>query len=290
MSVEVEHLNGRAWVGKHGYLTFPYQPPTQYMKTLLLLVLLSCSFFARAQKKYVGPPNNVGREYGNPKMPFVVSHLAGANKERLKRTSKKTHFFLNKIVCFRKMCRIQSGHTASLRSISFKKFKKKIERNAKKGVYKNIQGDSTGKRKLVVPKVKPIIIDSTDTQPFVSSPVVKTDSLIILGAELLFEINKSTLLSEHFATLDPIVDYLILNPDRSVKISGHTDNTGNEAHNVTLSKRRADVVAEYIVNSGIDIKRVKTSGLGSTKPLADNASEEGRKKNRRVELLLHDAE
>lgn len=119
---------------------------------------------------------------------------------------------------------------------------------------------------------------------------MKADSLIILGAELLFDENKSTLKSEHFPTLDPIVNYLISHPDRSVKISGHTDNTGTQQHNLTLSKRRADVVAEYLVDNGINIDRVSTFGFGSEKPIAPNTTNEGRKKNRRVELLIHGEE
>jgi chemotaxis protein MotB len=79
-----------------------------------------------------------------------------------------------------------------------------------------------------------------------------------------------------------------LHPERLVRISGHTDNTGREAHNLALSKQRADVVAEYLVSNGIDINRVETSGLGSAKPIEVNTSDEGRRKNRRVELLIHD--
>jgi outer membrane protein OmpA-like peptidoglycan-associated protein len=188
------------------------------------------------------------------------------------------------------MCRIQSGHTASLRAISFKKFRKKIARNAKRGEYKNlnIHSDSTHKRKPIVREPIPIRIDTVNTQPVISAPVVKADSLIVLGAEVLFELNKSTLRSEHFGTLKSIVDYLLLHPERLVRISGHTDNTGREAHNLTLSKQRADVVAEYLVSNGIDINRVETSGLGSAKPIEVNTTDEGRRKNRRVELLIHD--
>ncbi len=256
------------------------------MKALFLSVLLFGFFYVHAQ--YVGPPNNVGREYGNPKMPLMVSHLAGANKERLKRANKNSrHSIFGKILCFRKLCRIQSGHTASLRAISFKKFKKKVARNAKKGLYKRTQSDSTYKRKPVVREVMPVIIDTVTARP---TRVIKADSLIILSAELLFETNKSTLRSEHFATLNSIVYYLVLHPERSVKISGHTDNTGSEVHNLTLSKRRADVVAEYLVNNGVDINRVETFGLGSAKPLVVNTTDEGRKKNRRVELLIHDGQ
>ena len=254
------------------------------MKALLLSVLLFDFFYVNAQ--YVGPPNNVGREYGNPKMPLMVSHLAGANKERLKRANKNSrHSIFGKILCFRRLCRIQSGHSASLRAISFKKFKKKVARNAKKGLYKRTPSDSTYKRKPVVREVMPVVIDTATATP---TPAIKADSLIILGAELLFETNRSTLRSEHFATLNSIVDYLILHPERSVKISGHTDKTGSEGHNLTLSKRRADVVAEYLVRNGVDINRVETFGFGSAKPLVVNTTAEGRKKNRRVELLIHD--
>src|SRR5690606_39317273 len=105
------------------YLTFPSALPV-CMKVSFVLLLLSGFFGADAQ--YVGPPNNVGREYGNPKMPLMVSHLAGANKERLKRANRNSrHSVFGKILCFRKLCRIQSGHSASLRAISYKKFRKK---------------------------------------------------------------------------------------------------------------------------------------------------------------------
>lgn len=258
------------------------------MKITLLSVFLFGFIYVKAQK-FIGPPNNVGREYGNPKMPWMVSHLAGANKEVLKRANKNSrHSIFGKILCFRRLCRIQSGHTASLHSISFKKFKKKVARNAKKGVYKNIQTDTTRKLKPVVRKPIPVVIDTVHTQPTVSLPITKADSLIILGAELLFETNKSTLRSEHFVTLNSIVDYLRLHSERAVSISGHTDNTGKEAHNLSLSKQRADVVAEYLVDNGIAINRVETSGLGSAKPIAENTTDQGRKKNRRVELLIHD--
>jgi outer membrane protein OmpA-like peptidoglycan-associated protein len=254
------------------------------MKVFLLSFFLFCVIYAHAQT--VGPPNNVGREYGNPKMPWVVSHLAGANKERLRRANKNSrHSVLEKILCFRKLCRIQSGHSASLKAISFKKFRKKIARNAKKGLYRKPQSDSTRVRKPIKQEVVPIFTDTISVTP---APVMKADSLIVLGAEVLFETNKSTLRSEHFATLNSIVDYLISHAERSVRISGHTDDTGSEAHNFTLSKRRADVVAEYLVNNGVDIDRVETFGLGSSKPIVASTSNEARKKNRRVELLIHD--
>jgi outer membrane protein OmpA-like peptidoglycan-associated protein len=254
------------------------------MKALLLSILLLLFFSSSAQ--YVGPPKNVGREYGNPKMPLLVSHLTGPNKERLKRANRNSrHSILGKVLCFRKLCRIQSGHTASLKPMSMKKFERKVERNAKKGLYKRTQVDSTYKRKPVEQKALPVV-DTTTAAPVAS--ILKPDSLIVLSAELLFETNKSTLRREHFETMNSIVNYLVSHPERSVRISGHTDNIGSEDHNLALSKKRADVVAEYLVNNGVDNNRVESFGFGSTKPIVLNTTDEGRKKNRRVELLIRD--
>ncbi|HEY3402159.1 MAG TPA: OmpA family protein [Ohtaekwangia sp.] len=254
------------------------------MKVIFLSFLLYCISIPYVDAQ-VGPPRNVGREYGNPKMPLMVSHLAGANKERLKRANKNSrHSFFGKIICFRKLCRIQSGHSSSLRAISFNKFKKKVRRNAKKGLYKIPAKDSTRTpepSRNVTPPVADTVTASLPSE-------VKEDSLIILGAELLFETNKSDLRSEHLARLRSLVDYLVSHPERSVKISGHTDTTGSEQHNLTLSQRRAEVVAEYLVEEGVAIHRIETSGLGSSKPITTNDTEEGRKKNRRVELLIYD--
>lgn len=249
------------------------------MKALFLSLLLFGFFFSNAQKN---------KEHKYRKTPLMVSHLAGANRDILNRANKNSsHFILAKILCFRKLCRVQSAHSASLHSVSFKKFKKRIARNARKGEYKYLHRDSTNKAKQPVQEAIPVVIDTVNTSP---SPILKADSLIVLGAELLFETNKSTLRSDHFAALDPIVDYLILHPERFVKISGHSDNTGSRTHNFTLSKKRADVVAEYLVNNGVDIDRVETVGLGSDKPLVENTTEEGRMKNRRVELLIHNGQ
>lgn len=253
------------------------------MKALFLAAFLLGTIDATAQ--YVGPPSNVGREYGNPKMPLMVSHLAGANREMLKRANRNSrHSIFGRILCFRKLCRIQSGHTAPLQVMSRKQFNRKVARNARKGLYHRTQVDSVYKRKPV-PEVKPVRADTVTSPP---APIVKTDSLIILGAELLFEVNKSTLRSDHVSMLSPIVEYLKLHPYRLVTISGHTDDTGSEEHNLALSNRRARVVADYLIKSGIEIRRIETLGLGSANPLVPNTTNEGRRQNRRVELLIHD--
>ena len=128
---------------------------------------------------------------------------------------------------------------------------------------------------------------SVTQKPKVDAPVLKSDSLIVLN-EFLFETNSSTLKVEHFSALDSIMDFLLSHPSLEVKISGHTDNTGRESHNKTLSTKRAEVVAEYLIENGVSEDRVTFEGFGSSKPIAPNSTDAGRNKNRRVELLIHD--
>jgi OOP family OmpA-OmpF porin len=75
------------------------------------------------------------------------------------------------------------------------------------------------------------------------------------------------------------------NPGLKVGIEGHTDSTGTPARNKTLSQQRAESVVSALVKAGIDAKRLSTAGWGQDKPIADNKTEEGKAKNRRVEIV-----
>jgi outer membrane protein OmpA-like peptidoglycan-associated protein len=85
--------------------------------------------------------------------------------------------------------------------------------------------------------------------------------------------------------LTEIAGILVRQPDWRVRIEGHTDNTGNHAENQALSQKQASAVATWLLEHGIDKSRVSIQGLGDTKPVADNATEDGRNKNRRIELV-----
>jgi outer membrane protein OmpA-like peptidoglycan-associated protein len=233
---------------------------------------------------------NVGREYGNPKKPVLVLHLKEKNQRMLSRGYIPKHSVLGMILCFKWACRNEARRNKSLHAISFSKFQKKIRKNARKGAYRKTKSDSI-RKKPVIKKV-PQKMTSLDTvtivrEPDVVAPVLKTDSLIVLN-EFLFETNSATLKSAQFSKLDSLMDFLIANPSLTVKISGHTDNTGRESHNQTLSTNRAKVVAEYLISNGVEVDRVSFIGLGSSKPLESNDTVKGRSKNRRVELLMHD--
>lgn len=103
---------------------------------------------------------------------------------------------------------------------------------------------------------------------------------------IFFEFNKADLKPESFYELDNLVQLLKDNPRMEIKISGHTDNLGNDEYNLKLSQDRAAAVLNYLVSKGIDVKRLSSEGFGETQPVADNNTEEGRAINRRVEFTI----
>ena len=100
-----------------------------------------------------------------------------------------------------------------------------------------------------------------------------------------FDTNKATVKPDSRPVVDQIKKLLQDNPDLKVRIEGHTDNTGTPAKNKTLSTQRAQSVVDILVKEGIAPPRLSARGWGQEKPLADNGSEEGRAKNRRVEIV-----
>jgi OmpA-OmpF porin, OOP family len=100
-----------------------------------------------------------------------------------------------------------------------------------------------------------------------------------------FDTGKSTIKPESKPIIDQIVQMMKSNPDLKISVEGHTDNVGNPKSNKTLSDDRAKSVVAAIIAQGIDAKRLSAAGYGQDKPIADNRTEEGKAKNRRVELV-----
>jgi len=102
---------------------------------------------------------------------------------------------------------------------------------------------------------------------------------------ILFATDSAALQVGAAAILEDVVRVLQANPELNVEVQGHTDTTGSAEHNLELSRRRAATVMQYLELYGISADRLTTGGYGETRPLADNSTEAGRAKNRRVELV-----
>ncbi|HEY0031365.1 MAG TPA: DUF5723 family protein [Bacteroidia bacterium] len=103
---------------------------------------------------------------------------------------------------------------------------------------------------------------------------------------LEFATAKDVIKQESFASLDELAALMAKKPTWKLKISGHTDNQGKPATNLKLSEKRAKAIQAYLVSKGIAADRFKVEWFGSKKPIADNKTEEGRQKNRRVEMMI----
>jgi OOP family OmpA-OmpF porin len=124
-----------------------------------------------------------------------------------------------------------------------------------------------------------IQVDGTALQ----NEITKSGHVAVYGVH--FDTAKATLQPDSEAALNAIVSVLQQDASLKLKVEGHTDNQGVAAANLVLSQKRAEAVVAWLVAHGIDRSRLNASGRGQTQPVADNGTEEGRAKNRRVELV-----
>ncbi|MGH1434668.1 MAG: OmpA family protein [Lewinella sp.] len=111
-------------------------------------------------------------------------------------------------------------------------------------------------------------------------------SSIMNTKNIQFETNSSNLKIDAFGELNKLIAFLEDHPDKEIRIEGHTDNVGTSADNQKLSSDRANAVLEYLVEKAIARDRLMAVGKGDTVPIATNANEEGRRINRRVEIVI----
>lgn len=110
--------------------------------------------------------------------------------------------------------------------------------------------------------------------------------LVNFDSDILFSVNSADLSNRSRTTLDDVAAVLAEFRKTAVVVQGHTDSTGSDAYNHELSKRRADSVRRYLTTEGIEANRLVSLGYGETEPVADNATADGRARNRRVNILL----
>jgi outer membrane protein OmpA-like peptidoglycan-associated protein len=110
--------------------------------------------------------------------------------------------------------------------------------------------------------------------------------VVNFNSKVLFGTDKSDLSDKSKTTIDDLAQILNKYPDTDLTIQGHTDSTGPDAYNQTLSEKRAASVASYLKDQGVKAERLTSVGFGETLPVADNATAEGRSENRRVSFVI----
>ncbi|KQS28415.1 OmpA family protein [Pedobacter sp. Leaf194] len=117
--------------------------------------------------------------------------------------------------------------------------------------------------------------------------ITEADRKVVRDAisNLEFDLGKSTIRSKSYATLNRVAT-LLMEKNFSLKLAGHTDNTGGRELNLRLSKDRAESVKAYLVSQGANASRIEATGYGPDQPIATNKSASGRQANRRVEFTL----
>ncbi len=159
-----------------------------------------------------------------------------------------------------------------------------------------VANESVGYSTCNMNKIKDSIYDLTfrhscpaDLPEFFAPPKeIKSKSALIhytLG-DVNFEFDKVELNHSADSVLKIVINELKEDPDLKMKIHGYTDSVGSETYNISLSKKRARAAAEYFLRNKIAPERLTFQGYGAANPIADNKTESGRKRNRRVEIYL----
>ena len=110
--------------------------------------------------------------------------------------------------------------------------------------------------------------------------------LVVSLPDVLFDFDKATLRPEGTLTLAKLAGVALLVPELEFSIEGHTDSIGTESYNEWLSEARAESVADFLAQEGVSSGRIDTKGFGENQPVASNDSDNGRQKNRRVEVVI----
>jgi outer membrane protein OmpA-like peptidoglycan-associated protein len=204
----------------------------------------------------------------NPWPPFVIHDDRTGNKS---------------MICFKKRCRRKTHQHNQRQKAAKERFKERQRRIAR--------GDTLNKRvvnfqELVLAEEKKNVIVDEEVKEETFEPQWEELQTFVLD-HIYFETNSADLKTESYDQLDELADWLTKHENSIIEISGHTDNTGDESFNVKLSKERVRSVGLYLIKvRGIKRNRLLAKGYGSSQPIADNNTEEGRSLNRRVEFTI----
>jgi outer membrane protein OmpA-like peptidoglycan-associated protein len=212
----------------------------------------------------------------------MVSHVSGYNKTILRRVGAPKHNAMTRLVCFNKKCRGVIGWKQTQQRNKFKGYKKGP------GVLRlKLQMSDSLKNEGQGPL--PTVPDTTtigSTAIVAQNPPANDQSMRVVFNEVLFETNSSTLNEAFAVRLDSLTGFIVGHDNYTIRIVGHTDHSGTEERNTSLSYERAEAVAQYLVLNGVKDESITFEGMGSKEPIDDNNTPEGRQKNRRVEIFL----
>ncbi|MBQ1169150.1 MAG: OmpA family protein [Bacteroidales bacterium] len=125
--------------------------------------------------------------------------------------------------------------------------------------------------------------NTTDYSSAVEKAIAETGKFVTNN--ILFETGKATLKPESMEEIQKVAEYMKKNPQARFEVQGHTDNVGSDKTNDPLSQARAEAVVKALEEQGVDPFNLRPVGKGSHEPVADNKTDEGRAKNRRVEFI-----
>jgi OOP family OmpA-OmpF porin len=151
------------------------------------------------------------------------------------------------------------------------------------GIVKNIDAESKllADARAAFPNTD--VIDKVDVE---AAAVQRNIGEFLSTRTIEFATGSAVILPRGKAILDTVAMMLAEAPDAMIEVSGHTDNIGKEATNTLLSQRRADATEAYLIKKGIVDARMTSKGYGQTMPIADNATPDGRQRNRRIQFGL----
>lgn len=112
------------------------------------------------------------------------------------------------------------------------------------------------------------------------------DGLVMTLGDFVFDSASANIKQTAVDNFTKVLDFIDGYPGRNIRIEGHTDSSGSDSFNLNLSQKRADAVKTLLVDYGVDEKRIKASGMGESLPVADNNTEAGKAKNRRVDIII----
>ncbi len=129
-----------------------------------------------------------------------------------------------------------------------------------------------------------------EPEPYVEVPQeapAAQEQVVRVELDVKFDFDKSKVKPESYADIENLADFMKQFPQTSTVVEGHTDSVGTDAYNQKLSERRASAVRDVLINQyGVEAARVNAAGYGESRPVADNATDEGRAINRRVEASV----